>query len=75
MENRAFLLPSAPIKCRNASKRAEKVIGLLQRVREASVSVDGETVGQIDQGLMVLCCVHREDTEKNVKRLAGRLLG
>ena len=51
------------------------MIGLLQRVSEASVRVDGEIVGQIGQGLMVLCCVQREDQEHNVRRLAERLAG
>ncbi len=51
------------------------MIGLLQRVSEASVVVDGETTGRIDRGLMVLCCVQREDGEKNVQRLAERLAG
>ena len=51
------------------------MIGLLQRVSEAAVVVDGETIGRIDRGLMVLCCVQRDDEEKNVRRLAERLAG
>ena len=51
------------------------MIGLLQRVTQAEVSVSGETVGQIGRGLMVLVAVHRDDTEKDVARLAERLLG
>ncbi len=51
------------------------MIGLLQRVSEAAVVVDGETIGQIGRGLMVLCCVQRDDEEKNVRRLAERLAG
>ena len=51
------------------------MIGLLQRVSEASVVVDGQTIGQIDRGLMVLCCVQRDDEENNVRRLAERLAG
>ena len=51
------------------------MIGLLQRVSEASVAVDGVTIGAIDRGLMVLVAVHREDTEKDVSRLAERILG
>ena len=49
------------------------MIGLLQRVSEASVSVDGEIVGQIGRGLLVLVAVHREDTEANIERLAERI--
>jgi len=50
------------------------MIGLLQRVSHASVSVDEETIGQIGPGLMVLCCVTPDDSEKRVRRLAERLL-
>ena len=51
------------------------MIGLLQRVSRADVVVDGETIGEIDHGLMVLVAVHRDDTDKDVERLAERLLG
>ena len=51
------------------------MIGLLQRVSHAEVSVDGETIGSIGRGLMVLVAVHRDDTDKEVARLAERLLG
>jgi D-tyrosyl-tRNA(Tyr) deacylase len=51
------------------------MIGLLQRVTEASVVVDGETVGQIGPGLLVLVGVHRDDEPRDVDRLAERILG
>ncbi len=51
------------------------MIGLLQRVSQASVAVDGDTIGAIGKGLMVLVAVHREDTEKDIERLAERILG
>jgi len=51
------------------------MIGLLQRVREASVTVDGEIVGVIEQGLMVLVGVERDDTETQADRLLQRVLG
>ena len=51
------------------------MIGLLQRVSEARVEVDGEVVGQIDRGLLVLVAVHRDDADKDIARLAERLLG
>jgi len=51
------------------------MIGLLQRVTEAAVRVDGDTVGRIGRGLLVLVAVHREDSEKDIGRLAERLLG
>jgi D-tyrosyl-tRNA(Tyr) deacylase len=51
------------------------MIGLLQRVTEARVVVDGETVGAIDRGLLVLVGVERGDTESQAERLLERLLG
>jgi D-tyrosyl-tRNA(Tyr) deacylase len=50
------------------------MIGLLQRVKSASVAVGGETVGSIGRGLMVLVAVHRDDAERDVQRLAERIL-
>lgn len=51
------------------------MIGLLQRVSHAEVRVEEEIVGRIERGLMVLVAVHRDDTERDVSRLAERLLG
>ena len=50
------------------------MIGLLQRVSEASVSVGGEVVAEIGRGLLVLVAVHRDDTEADISRLAERVL-
>lgn len=50
------------------------MIGLLQRVTEASVTVDSEVVGTIGAGLCVLVGVARDDGEKEADRLAERLL-
>ncbi len=50
------------------------MIALLQRVAEASVRVDGEIVGQIAQGLLVLLCAERGDTEKEADALLAKLL-
>ena len=50
------------------------MIGLLQRVSAASVTVDGEMVGQIGRGLLVLVAVHRDDKEQDIARLAERIL-
>ena len=47
---------------------------LLQRVTQASVTVAGEVVGEIDGGLLVLVGVEPEDTEQTVTRMAERLL-
>ena len=51
------------------------MIGLLQRVSHAEVEVGGERIGRIGRGLLVLVAVHRDDTDKDVARLAERLLG
>ncbi|MGI9272395.1 MAG: D-aminoacyl-tRNA deacylase [Woeseiaceae bacterium] len=50
------------------------MIGLLQRVRSASVEVDAERIGSIGRGLLVLVAVHRDDQPKDVARLAERIL-
>jgi len=50
------------------------VIGLLQRVSRASVTVDGEVVGRIGLGLLVLVGVERGDGPAEAKRLAERLV-
>lgn len=50
------------------------MIALLQRVTEAKVVVDGNTIGAINAGLMVLVCAEREDTEKQADDLLKKLL-
>ena len=50
------------------------MIGLLQRVSSASVSIDGEISGEIGRGLLVLVAVHRDDEARDVARLAERIL-
>jgi D-tyrosyl-tRNA(Tyr) deacylase len=51
------------------------MIGLLQRVSQGSVSVDGEVVGAIGRGLVVLVGVKRGDEASRADRLLDRLLG
>jgi D-tyrosyl-tRNA(Tyr) deacylase len=50
------------------------VIGLLQRVSRAEVTVDGKRVGMIDAGLLVLIGVRPTDDEVSAKRLLARLV-
>ncbi|AFV00057.1 D-aminoacyl-tRNA deacylase [Simiduia agarivorans] len=47
---------------------------LIQRVSQAAVTVDGDTVGAIDQGLLVLLGVERGDDQAMADRLLDRLL-
>ena len=47
---------------------------LIQRVLEAQVSVDGDIVGRIGPGLVVLLGVSKEDGEREADRLAERIL-
>ena len=46
---------------------------VVQRVREASVSVDGETIGRIDHGLLVYLGVGRGDDETHAAYLAEKI--
>ncbi len=50
------------------------MIALVQRVRQASVQVDGQTVGAIGQGLLVLVCAEPADTEVQATKLVDKLL-
>jgi len=50
------------------------VIGLLQRVSEASVDVGADRVASIGPGLMVLVGVRPDDDEASALRLLSRLL-
>jgi len=47
---------------------------VLQRVSRATVSVDGETIGSIKNGLVLLVGVGEEDTEDNARYLADKIL-
>lgn len=46
---------------------------VVQRVKEASVTVAGETVGKIGPGFMVLIGVSTEDTEKDLRYMADKV--
>ena len=50
------------------------MIGLLQRVSHASVSIEGKPVGAIEAGLMVLVGIQKTDGAAQAERLLERLL-
>lgn len=49
------------------------MIALIQRVSEASVTVEGDVVGAIGKGLLVLLGVEKDDDEAKARRLAERV--
>jgi D-tyrosyl-tRNA(Tyr) deacylase len=51
------------------------MIGLLQRVSRADVVVDGESIGAIERGVLVLVGVEKDDSEERARRLLERILG
>ncbi len=50
------------------------MIGLLQRVTQSSVAVDGEIIGRIDTGLLVLVGIEQNDDRNKADRLLERIL-
>lgn len=50
------------------------MIGLIQRVSRAQVTVDNELVGSIGQGLLVLLGVEHKDNEASAEKLAQRIV-
>ena len=48
---------------------------VIQRVNEASVSIEGNTVGQIEKGFLVLIGVSNDDTEKIADKMIKKLIG
>ena len=51
------------------------MIALIQRVKHASVSVNNQIIGQIDQGLLVLLGIEQGDNEQKAIRLREKVLG
>ncbi|WP_411753080.1 D-aminoacyl-tRNA deacylase, partial [Serratia sp. (in: enterobacteria)] len=49
------------------------MIALIQRVLNASVTVEGKTVGKIGPGLLVLLGVEQDDNEQKAQRLCERV--
>ncbi len=49
--------------------------GILQRVKKASVSVEGEIVGKIEKGLVLFLGIGKEDDESDLDYLVNKVLG
>lgn len=47
---------------------------VLQRVKQAQVDIDGETVGRIGQGFLILLGVAQGDDEQDLDRLLAKIL-
>ncbi len=50
------------------------MLGLIQRVKHASVTVDNKIVGEIQQGILLLLGIQKADTEETVNKLIDKLL-
>ena len=61
--------------CTSYHEETLVMIGLLQRVKAASVRVEGELIARIDHGLVVLVGVRLGDDAAHAQKLAARLLG
>lgn len=48
--------------------------GLIQRVKQASVNIDGELYSQINAGLLILLGVEKGDTIENAQKLADKII-
>ena len=46
---------------------------LIQRVTSAAVDVDGQTIGAIDHGLLILVCAMQGDAPANSQKLAAKI--
>ncbi len=50
------------------------MLGLLQRVRQASVTVNEEITGEIQQGILLLLGIQKNDTEETANKLIDKIL-
>lgn len=50
------------------------MIGLLQRVKNASVTVNDQVIGAVEKGLLILVCAEKGDSEEQCEKLAKKVL-
>lgn len=58
----------------NTTREVTAMRLVLQRVKSASVRVEGEIVSSIGPGVMTLVGIHEDDTEDNLKECCKKLL-
>jgi len=46
---------------------------LIQRVTQASVSIDNNTISEIKQGLLILVCAMNDDNEEDAEKMASKI--
>ena len=47
---------------------------IIQRVSQANVTVDGQTIGEINHGLLILLCAERGDTDALAEKMLAKIL-
>lgn len=47
---------------------------VIQRVKNANVKVDDEIIGEINEGLLILFAVHKNDSEDVIEKMAEKIL-
>ena len=50
------------------------MLGLLQRVKKSAVHVNGECVGEIDQGVLIFLGIEKTDTPATANKLIDKVL-
>ena len=50
------------------------MIGLLQRVKNASVTVNDQVIGAVEKGLLILVCAEKGDSAEQCEKLAKKVL-
>jgi D-tyrosyl-tRNA(Tyr) deacylase len=54
--------------------RKQIMFSIIQRVSQASVTVEGQTIGAIDHGLLILLCAEHGDTDALADKMLAKIL-
>lgn len=60
---------------RKGKRRIQNMKFVVQRVSESEVSVDGERIGKIGKGFLVLIGVGQEDTKETADKMVKKMIG